>query len=230
MSAAALFVTGTDTGVGKTRVAVALLLAARAAGLRAAGYKPVASGCERVDGALRNEDALALLDASVPGLRYEDVNPVALAPPIAPHIAAAEAGAPIRRERIDEGLARLRARCDLVVVEGAGGWRVPLGDGRTFADWVAGHGLPVVLVVGMRLGCLNHALLSAADIAAVTRLCGWVANFLPPKMDRAEQNLATLDTLLPAPRLAQVAPGQAPQDLVDHLTEAVSALRAVAGR
>ena len=196
-----LIVTGTDTAVGKTRVATALLLAARAAGIRAAGYKPVASGCVRHGHELRNEDAEALLAASLPGLAYAQVNPYAFAPPIAPHLAAAEAGTTIDARRLDAGLESLRARAELVVVEGAGGWRVPLAVGERgfdFSDWAAAQG-PVLLVVGLRLGCLNHALLSAESIAASGRLAGWVANELPDAGSRAQAMCETLTLRLGPP-------------------------------
>jgi dethiobiotin synthetase len=199
-----LIVTGTDTGIGKTRVACALLLAARRRGLRAAGYKPVASGCEQTAQGLRNEDAEALLAASAPGLRYEDVNPYAFEPPIAPHLAAAEAGRRIEPERLSAGLDALRAGHDLVVVEGAGGWRVPLVASDEadidFADWASSRG-QILLVVGLRLGCLNHALLSAESIARRAPLAGWVANQLPDAGPQAEAMVATLSRTLGAPLL-----------------------------
>lgn len=194
-----LFITGTDTGVGKTRVACALLRRAQRAGLRAAGLKPVASGADRTPDGLRNEDALALLAASTPGLSYADVNPLCFEPPIAPHLAARAAGQSIDLARLDEAHAHLARQHDLVIVEGAGGWQVPLADAATFADWVGGRGWPVVLVVGMRLGCINHALLSAESIGRRTGLAGWVANRLPPSMLARDENETDLRGLLPAP-------------------------------
>ena len=159
-------VTGTDTGVGKTRIASALLLALRATGAQVAGYKPVASGSDATAEGLRNEDALALQAASSPGLRYDEVNPVTFAPAIAPHIAAQREGRPIPLATLDQGLEALRARHAWVVVEGAGGWRVPLTDRVDFADWVTGHRLPTLLVVGIRLGAINHSLLTAEALKA----------------------------------------------------------------
>jgi dethiobiotin synthetase len=194
-----LFITGTDTGVGKTRVACALLRRARQAGLRAAGFKPVASGAERTADGLRNEDALALLTASEPGLSYDDVNPLCFEPPIAPHLAARATKQAIDLARLDEAHDRLARQHQLVIVEGAGGWQVPLDGALTFADWVSGRGWPVVLVVGLRLGCISHALLSAESIARRTRLAGWIANRLPPAMLARDENEADLRSLLPVP-------------------------------
>lgn len=204
MTAHTLFVTGTDTEIGKTRIATALLRGLVAAGHTAVGYKPVASGCTPTPEGLRNEDALALMAAGSPGFAYDEINPAAFEPAIAPHIAAAEAGAPIVRAALDAGHAHLAARADWVVVEGAGGWHVPLGEDWDFADWVDGHGWPTLLVVGMRLGCVNHAMLSARAIAARTRLLGWVANTLPPRQARLDDNLNWLEAAMPAPCVARV--------------------------
>jgi len=202
-----VFVTGTDTEIGKTHVSTALLRAAASAGLRVAGFKPVAAGCERTADGLRNDDALALMRASNVDLPYEQVNPVALAPPVAPHIAAAQAGVIIDGRRLLDGHAAIAAQADLVVVEGAGGWQVPLGAGAgRFADWVAGAGWPVLLVVGMRLGCLNHALLSAESIRRQSRLAGWVANCLPPRQNLWEENVACLGDELASPCFGVVPP------------------------
>lgn len=202
----AFFVAGTDTGAGKTLVAAALLAAAARRGLRTVGVKPVASGCYRVAGELRNDDALMLARAMSEPLDYALVNPVALEPAIAPHIALAEAG-------LSLGAADLAARCgpalasaaEFAVVEGAGGWRVPLNAHETLADTAAALALPVILVVAMRLGCINHALLSAEAIRRDgLRLAGWVANYVDPSMDRPAENLATLERWLPAPLLGTI--------------------------
>ena len=193
-------ITGTDTGVGKTVVACALLRALRAAGHVAAGYKPVASGAEATPEGLRNEDALALLDASTPGLAYADINPVTYAPAIAPHVAAAREGRPVDPAVLDAGLAALRARSDRVVVEGAGGWRVPLTPDLDFADWFAAHRMPVVLVVGLKLGAINHALLSARAMRDAGCWSGWVANHLPGEATgTADEMVATLSARLGPP-------------------------------
>ncbi|MGB0955664.1 MAG: dethiobiotin synthase [Panacagrimonas sp.] len=171
-----LFVTGTDTEVGKTQFSVGLISAARRRGVSIAGFKPVASGCRNTKAGLRNADALALKNAAQSKHAYEAINPYAFAPPIAPHLAARAVGASIRGARLDAAFRRLAADHDWVLVEGAGGWQVPLNRKSTFADWVSGHQWPVLLVVSLRLGCINHGLLSAEAIAARTPLLGWVAN------------------------------------------------------
>lgn len=202
-----LFVTGTDTGVGKTHVSSLLLSAARADGIRACGYKPVASGCERLDGELRNEDALALQAAAGTQEPYAAINPYAFGPPIAPHIAARQNGVSIDLARLTHGAQRLQARHDWLLVEGAGGWLVPLNQQASFADWVAARGWPVLMVVAMRLGCINHALLTAEAIRARgLSLVGWVANQLPPAQDALQDNLDSLQQRLDAPLLAHLLP------------------------
>lgn len=172
------FITGTDTGVGKTTAAAALLWAARKRGLSTLGIKPVASGCERGPNGLRNEDALGLREASSVEVEYSQTNPVALEPAIAPHFAARMAGRTLELDALVEHCRRMLALgADFTVFEGAGGWRVPLGASDTFADLVRRLDLPVILVADIRLGCLNHALLSAEAIASDGLvLAGWVAN------------------------------------------------------
>jgi dethiobiotin synthetase len=194
------YVTGTDTGIGKTHSSVALLHALRAQGLRATGMKPVASGCERIDGEWKNEDALALVAASDPRPAYADCNPFALEHPLAPELAARDAGVEVSLPPILAAHARLAASADAVVVEGVGGWAAPLSANLMQADLVRALGIPVVLVVGLRLGCLNHALLSARAIEADgCRLVGWIANAIDPAMERAGDNIAMLAARLPAP-------------------------------
>ncbi|MDB5986707.1 MAG: Dethiobiotin synthetase [Nevskia sp.] len=206
MSAATgtLFITGTDTGVGKTRIACGVLDNFRARGWRAAGFKPVAAGAVATSAGLRNDDALALLAASTPGLSYDAVNPYCFAAPIAPHLAARAAGQRIELAQLDAAYKHLSERHDRVVIEGAGGWLVPLDAESSFADWVAAHRWPVLLVVGIRLGCINHALLSAEAIRSRTLLHGWVANLLPPVVDATDQIVESLRTRLPAPLLGTV--------------------------
>ncbi|MBA4284961.1 MAG: dethiobiotin synthase [Xanthomonadaceae bacterium] len=204
--ASTILVTGTDTGVGKTQVAVALVHALRAEGLRVGVMKPVASGCQRSAGGLRNDDAQALIEASGRDLPYAEVNPYAFEPPIAPHLAARAAGVAIDPAVLDAAYRRLAADCQVMVVEGAGGWRVPLSATLSFADWVSAHRWPVLLVVGLRLGCLNHAALSADAIAQRTPLLGWIANRLPPEQPEWAANVDTLQELLGAPPLACLAP------------------------
>lgn len=201
-AAQGVFVTGTDTGIGKTFASCALLGALRARGIDAVGMKPVASGCRETPHGLRNDDAEALIAAAGVDLAYADANPCALAEPVSPHIAAAAAGQPIALEPIHAAWRRLRARAGYVVVEGVGGWAAPLGEGIDQAAIVHALDLPVVLVVGLRLGCLSHALLSArAIVADGCRLAGWIGNRIDPPMLRAAENLATLRERLPAPLL-----------------------------
>jgi dethiobiotin synthetase len=200
-----LFVTGTDTDCGKTVVARGLVAALRSRGLRVGVMKPVSAGAETTSGVLRNRDALDLIAESGLDLPYAIVNPCVLAPPIAPHVAAAQAGTPIRFAPLLDALAGIGAASDAVVVEGAGGWCVPLGPDGDMADLAAALGLPVLLVVGLRLGCLNHALLTAESVERRgCRLAGWVGNLVDPGMAALEANVATLRERLPAPCLGIV--------------------------
>jgi dethiobiotin synthetase len=209
---AGFFVTGTDTGIGKTLSSCTLLHALRARGLRAVGMKPLASGCEATPDGLRNEDALALQAASDPRPRYDDVNPYALPAPLAPEIAAREAGIAVALAPMLAAHARLAAQADAVVVEGVGGWAAPMAPALMQADLVRALGLPVVLVVGLRLGCLNHAILSARAIAADgCRLVGWIGSGVDPEMLRIDENRALLAGRLPAPCLGWL-PWQARPD------------------
>lgn len=199
------FVTGTDTGVGKTTFAVALIHALQQRGLKVAAMKPVASGGEWRGGRCLNEDVLALSQAANIQADLSIINPYAFAPPIAPHIAAAQAGSAIDLDRIVSAYATLANQADAVVVEGAGGLCVPLNAQADIADVAAALHLPIILVVGMRLGCLNHALLTAEVIAQRgSKWAGWVANILDPDMPALEENIATLDSRLPLPRLGRL--------------------------
>lgn len=213
MSGTAFFVTGTDTGVGKTLVSVLLLRALRSRGLRALAMKPVAAGCEWVDGEWRNEDVEALREAASFSVERALMNPYAFEPAVSPHLAAGRAGVAVDFGRVRASLAQLRAQADVVVVEGAGGWLAPLGDTTTMADLAVALDLPVVLVVGLRLGCLNHALLTAAAVAASgLPLAGWVANAIDPAMALREENIRTLRPRIAAPLLGVVPhrPGAVP--------------------
>lgn len=205
----AFFVTGTDTGAGKTHAACALLHATRRRGLTALGMKPIAAGVE-ADG--RNEDVGRLLAASSVEPALDWINPFLYAPAIAPHIAAREAGRPIEIAVIVRAFERLQALAQVVWVEGVGGFKVPLDERWDTADLARKLALPVVLVVGMRLGCLSHALLTAEAIA-VRRLslAGWIANRIDPAMERFEANLETLERRLLAP-LVGVLPHGIPPD------------------
>jgi len=194
-----LFVTGTDTGVGKTRIAAALCMAYAARRKRVAAMKPVASGCMQTPAGLRNEDAEALRAAMTVRAAYGDVNPYAFAPAIAPHIAAMEAGCPIDFGLLDGCYERLCLQSDVTIVEGAGGWLAPLDATRTFADLAVRWQLDVILVVGLRLGCLNHALLTVEAIEARgLKLAGWVGNSVDPDFERREANTDTLRSRLAA--------------------------------
>ena len=198
-AAKTLFVTGTDTGAGKTRAAGALIREARARGIEVCGWKPVATGCERTAAGLRNADALAPQAAAGTAEPYELLNPAAYEHAVAPHLAATVEQRAIRIAELDRAHRELASRYELIVAEGAGGWRVPLDEAWTLGAWVAEREWPVLLVVGLRLGCLNHALLTAETIARDTRLAGWVGSVLPPPMDLLEENIATLRGRLAAP-------------------------------
>lgn len=205
MAARGLFVTGTDTGVGKTEITLGLMRVLQRRGHRVLGMKPVASGAERIGSALRNPDAWHLRQQGSIPVPYGRVNPYVFAPAIAPHLAAAEAGVVIEFERIQRNYAWLAERADWVLVEGVGGWRVPLGSEGDLADLACRLNLPVILVVGLRLGCINHALLTRDAIrVSGCQLAGWVGNLLDPTMARLEQNLATLGDELQAPCLGVV--------------------------
>ena len=204
-----LFVTGTDTEIGKTLASCALLHAYAGKGLRVIGMKPVAAGAG-ADGI--NEDVAQLRAASTVDAPYTLVNPFLLREPLAPHIAAQRQGAAISMASIVAAYEALCAQADVVIVEGVGGFRVPLGERWDSADLAARLGLPVVLVVGMRLGCINHALLTQeAVVARGLRLAGWIANRIDPHMACVEENIAALEARLGAPLLG-VLPHQAAPD------------------
>lgn len=199
------FITGTDTEVGKTVASGALLQAASAAGLTTAGYKPVASGCEVTAEGIRNSDALALQRYSSLALRYEQVNPLAFIEPTSPHIVSAEEGRPIEFAQLSAGLRQLEQQAEWVLVEGAGGWFTPLSATQTYADWVIAEQLPVILVVGIKLGCINHAMLTAAAVrASGLSLAGWIANDIQPPGKRHHEYLATLRQRIDAPCLGEI--------------------------
>lgn len=224
MSAQGVFVAGTDTGIGKTHASVALVHALRGTGRRVCGMKPVASGCEPTPAGLRNEDAVALRDASDPRPAYEEVNPVALSRPVSPHLAAAEAGVEVALPPLRAAYDALTARCDAVVVEGVGGWMVPLGEDLLASELPRAFDLPVILVVGLRLGCLSHALLSArAILDDGCRLLGWIGNRIDPDMLCAEDNIATLRARMPAPCLGLLPHGEPPRRAAMRLHAAVAA-------
>lgn len=225
MSVPAVFIAGTDTGIGKTHAACALLHALRAAEYSACGMKPVASGCTETADGLRNDDALALQAASSTTPPYALINPFALRDPLSPHLAAAHDGVDISLAPLRAAFDQLSSNYQKVVVEGVGGWLVPLAPGLLAADIAKLWQLPVILVVGLRLGCLNHALLSARAIEADgCHLLGWIGNCIDPAMDALEENLATLRELLPAPCLGLLPHGMAPAPAASRLAAAVAVL------
>lgn len=196
------FITGTDTGVGKTVVTLGLMQALQARGNTVVAMKPVAAGCEPMPDGLRNDDALRLQQQASIALDYAQINPYAFAPGIAPHIAAERMGVRINIENINNKYSELQCISDCVLVEGAGGWQVPLNEEETLADLALQLGLDVIMVVGVRLGCLNHALLTAAAIArAGCTLAGWVANQLPPAPECVHENINYLKSSISAPLL-----------------------------
>ncbi len=219
MTVKGFFVTGTDTGVGKSVVATALVRGLVAQGLRVAVMKPVASGSQQTPEGLRNEDALALMAASNVPAPYPIVNPYCFEPPISPHIAAEEVAVSIDLPHIRRQFEALATAADCVVVEGAGGWLAPVGPRAAIQELALELQLPVLLVVGMRLGCINHALLTKLAIQSCgAHFAGWVANTIDPAMARAAQNLETLVRLLGEPPLTVVpnlAQDSPPLELAD---------------
>ena len=205
MTARRIFVTGTDTGVGKTVIACALVRGLRQLGARVAVMKPVASGAVRTPQGLRNADALALIEAAGSSAAYALVNPYCFEPEVSPHIAAKEAMIDVDISMIRESFEALTAGADWVVVEGAGGWLAPINDRRSMADVALALEAPTLLVVGIRLGCLNHAHLTRFAVAARgVPFAGWIANEVDPAMARTAENLATLERLLGESALAVV--------------------------
>lgn len=201
----AMFVTGTDTDAGKTYISAALLRHFAAQSLRVVGMKPVASGAKELDGVLHNSDVTQLRQASNVQADVRWINPYCFAPAIAPHIAAQQAGVAIDLQQIKQAYEQLCGMADVVVVEGAGGWLVPLNGQQTIADLAQLLDIPIVLVVRIRLGCINHALLSVADIQRRgLTLLGWVANCMEDEMPVMQENIATLQQLIAAPCLAVV--------------------------
>ncbi len=205
----AWFITGTDTEVGKTFVSCALLHALKAQGINAIGMKPIAAG---TDANGLNDDVEQLIAASPLSAPRELINPYLFAPAIAPHIAAAEEGRSIEIGHILSAFQKLREQSEAVLVEGVGGFCVPLDAQYDTADLAEQLGLPVILIVGMRLGCINHALLTEQAIAARgLKLAGWIANHIDPKMSRFEENLAALEARIKAPLLGIVPANCTPE-------------------
>jgi dethiobiotin synthetase len=203
------FITGTDTGVGKTWVTLALMKAMQNKGKVVVGMKPVASGCQKISGVLRNDDAVQILKQSSKRpsqtLDYKTVNPYAFEQAIAPHIAADLAGVVIDIGKIADEFSTLKKNSDSVVVEGVGGWCVPLGDNVMLSDLVNRLGLPVILVVGLRLGCINHALTTVRAVeVGGAKLRGWIASQLDPDYVCLEETMTTLKTRISAPLLGSL--------------------------
>lgn len=201
----AFFITGTDTNVGKTLVAAGLLVAAKNKGLTTAALKPVAAGCEKTEQGLRNSDALLLQSVITQALDYDQINPYALEAAIAPHIAAQQEKRSLTVDRLSGICRGVLSSANFTLVEGAGGWRVPLNARETLADLAKNLDLPVILVVGVRLGCINHALLTfEAIVRDGVAIAGWVANCVDANMPVLQENIDSLRTRLPIPCLGVV--------------------------
>ena len=197
---AGFFITGTDTDVGKTYVATQIIKAYAESGVRVSGFKPIASGAEFSDGRWVNSDAMSLMKQASVNLPYELVNPYCFEPAIAPHIAAQQAAVEIDPARINSSYKKHVEQSDLVIVEGAGGWKVPLNDELGFDDLALDLGLPVVLVVGVKLGCINHALLTEeAILNKGCRIAGWVANSCSANFEQLAENISTLNKRMDSP-------------------------------
>ncbi|MEI8656726.1 dethiobiotin synthase [Vibrio sp. Hal054] len=201
----ALFIAGTDTDVGKTVASKAILQAIANKGFTTIGYKPVAAGCERTEQGLRNSDALHLMKVATQEMPYDDVNPYALELPASPHIAAKHENLTIDYKVLSDKLAYLKTKADTVLIEGAGGWRVPVSDTDCLSSWVKQEKLPVVLVVGVKLGCLSHALLTAESIEADgLTIVGWVANRINPGTEHYAEIIEVLESRIHAPKLGEI--------------------------
>ncbi|SMY15260.1 dethiobiotin synthase [Photobacterium aquimaris] len=201
----AYFVAGTDTDVGKTVCSCAILYAAQQANITMVGYKPIASGSENTPQGLRNSDALLLQQASSVSVTYDDVNPYTFYRPVSPHIAANEEHKTIEFDLLSQGLTKLKTQADCVLIEGAGGWRVPINNTEYLSSWVKQEQLAVILVVGIKLGCLNHALLTAeAILADGLTVVGWIANQIHPVTDNYTAMITWLEQHLPGKKIAEI--------------------------
>jgi dethiobiotin synthetase len=223
MTKKAFFITGTDTNVGKTLIAAGLLVAAKNKGLTTAALKPVAAGCEKTDEGLRNSDALLLQSVITQPLEYDQMNPYALEAAIAPHIAAQQEKRSLSVDRLSGFCRGVLSSADFTLLEGAGGWRVPLNARETLADLAKNLQLPVIIVVGVRLGCINHALLTfEAIVRDGLPVAGWVANCVDPDMPVLQENIDSLRTRLPIPCLGVVPflAEQSPEVVANYFDEA----------
>ncbi|TMP76440.1 dethiobiotin synthase [Pseudoalteromonas sp. S1608] len=198
------FITGTDTDAGKTHVTSLLLKLLAQHKQRAIGFKPIASGCELAFDQLVNADALMLMESATVSAKYDIINPFAFEPAIAPHIAAEQVGVTLSVEKLRTAYKNVKQQdADYLLTEGAGGWALPINDNEYLYDWVKAEQIPVILVVGMKLGCINHALLTAAHMQSMGVNCiGWIANQVDATMDEYQANLDSLKTRLPFPLLA----------------------------
>ncbi|KTF18215.1 dethiobiotin synthase [Pseudoalteromonas sp. H105] len=198
------FITGTDTDAGKTHVTSLLLKLLAQHKKRAIGFKPIASGCEMAFDQLVNADALMLMESATVSAKYDVINPFSFAPAIAPHIAAQKAGVTLSVEKLSAAYQNIKSQgADYLLTEGAGGWALPINDNQYLYDWVSAEQLPVILVVGMKLGCINHALLTTAHMQSMGINCiGWIANQVDNEMDEYQANLDSLKARLPMPLLA----------------------------
>ncbi|MFO4723469.1 dethiobiotin synthase [Vibrio cholerae] len=223
----AIFIAGTDTDVGKTVASKAILQALAAHNIATIGYKPVAAGSDKTEFGYRNSDALHLMKAATVDMPYEDVNPYALVLPTSPHIAAKHENVTIDYALLSNKLSKHKQNAELVVVEGAGGWRVPTSDSDCLSTWVKQERLPVILVVGIKLGCLSHAILTAEAIRADgLELVGWIANRINPGTEHYAEIIEHLEGRLGAPKLGEIPymPKAKRQELgkfiqLDHLLE-----------
>ncbi|EGR5121183.1 dethiobiotin synthase [Vibrio cholerae] len=223
----AIFIAGTDTDVGKTVASKAILQALATHNIATIGYKPVAAGSDKTEFGYRNSDALHLMKAATVDVPYEDVNPYALVLPTSPHIAAKHENVTIDYALLSNKLSKHKQNAELVVVEGAGGWRVPTSDSDCLSTWVKQERLPVILVVGIKLGCLSHAILTAEAIRADgLELVGWIANRINPGTEHYAEIIEHLEGRLGAPKLGEIPymPKAKRQELgkfiqLDHLLE-----------
>lgn len=210
-----IFITGTDTEVGKTLVSRALIMALVKLNYRVSGFKPIAAGCEKTEQGMINEDATALQQVSNVDLTYTEINPFALVLPTSPHIAAKRESITIDFDVLDKNLEQHQRKSDIVVVEGAGGWKVPISDNEFLSTWVNKQKLPVIVVIGIRLGCLNHAMLTIESIKNEgLEVLGWVANTVDPSFEFYEENIQFLEHHISAPKLAEI-PYLTKQDMMN---------------
>ncbi len=216
----AFFIAGTDTDVGKTVASKAILNALAAKGLKTIGYKPVAAGSEKTEEGFRNSDALYLQQVSTVDVSYDDINPYALELPASPHIAAKKENVEIEYSVLSDKLSQHKQNADVVLVEGAGGWRVPVSDSECLSSWVQQEKLPVVLVVGIKLGCLSHAMLTLEAIKADgLEVAGWVANRINPGTEHYSDIIKMLEDKMNVPKLGEIpyVPSVKRQDLAKYI-------------